>query len=113
MQLPILVPLIALCIATSAHAYDAAPDRACGDAASRQCPNMDPPHNIDNWMILYFRCRSAYWRSLPTDDKCPYPKLGCRCYNGCVKDVWSIKKDVGQWCHNACDLGNKTPGACT
>ncbi|KAL9934307.1 hypothetical protein V8E36_006763 [Tilletia maclaganii] len=114
MQLSFLVPLIALFVATTAHAWDPYRDQACSDKASQKCPNTKEWPSDETFGIRYYRCQATYWRSLPSDGKCQYPKIGCHCIQGCMKDLKDAQKpDLEGYCRNGCDLANKTPEPCT
>ncbi|KAL9934352.1 hypothetical protein V8E36_006808 [Tilletia maclaganii] len=114
MQLSILVPLIALFVATTAYAYDPDREQACSNQASQKCPNTNKEPSDETYGIRYYRCRATYWRSLPSDGNCRYKKIGCHCIQGCMQDFKDDQKpDLEGYCVNGCDWANKTPEPCT
>ncbi|CAD6973775.1 unnamed protein product, partial [Tilletia controversa] len=61
-------------------------------------------------------CMYQHWAGLSNDEKCPYPEVGCHCYNGCVAEMWSAERaeryDYGADCRYWCLGGTKQPAKC-
>ncbi|KAE8215454.1 hypothetical protein CF327_g1291 [Tilletia walkeri] len=63
----------------------------------------------------FYKCLHGHWEDLSNNANCPHPKVGCHCYNGCVKEMWKseadyinydgIPGDVGGMCRAWCALG--------
>ncbi|KAL9934249.1 hypothetical protein V8E36_006705 [Tilletia maclaganii] len=106
MQLHAKAVLIALLSAVRIHAYNSERHDQCVGVADKHCGGTKEYEHTRAWRVEYLRCISSYWRSLPTDGKCPHPKLGCHCYQGCVKDRSPKHQDVGGYCVDACTLAN-------
>ncbi|KAL9934424.1 hypothetical protein V8E36_006880 [Tilletia maclaganii] len=87
--------------------------QACNSYAIQRCPNYKSSTNKNAFATLTYICMRPYWEKLTTNKKCPHPKAGCRCYNGCVKDLWSNSSDVGGFCTAACKRGGQKAPACT
>ncbi|KAL9934323.1 hypothetical protein V8E36_006779 [Tilletia maclaganii] len=84
----------------------------CGNWAAHHCPNNQDPKNAEALTTLGFICLRGYWETLTNNDKCPHPRAGCLCYNGCVKDRSSGGGDVGGFCTAACKRGGQTAPTC-
>ncbi|KAL9934351.1 hypothetical protein V8E36_006807 [Tilletia maclaganii] len=91
---------------------NAAQDKYCSDAADFFCGGEEKYRTTEGWAILYYWCMSAYWRSIASSDKCPHPKVGCKCYRGCVADRWERDQDVGAECVEACSLASQSVQSC-
>ncbi|KAL9934361.1 hypothetical protein V8E36_006887 [Tilletia maclaganii] len=128
MFLHFLPLLLALLFAVAAHAFDETKHLHCLSEAYFYCHGNVPNPETAPWNIAYYQCMSAFWKTVPSDgkaiterlspflpvsDQCPHPNVGCSCYRGCVDDRWSIFKDVGGWCTNACRLGRQAPLPCS
>ncbi|KAL9934456.1 hypothetical protein V8E36_006912 [Tilletia maclaganii] len=104
MQLAFTGLLVTIVCALGVQALNSDQDGACRTYAIHQCPNNKNPDNANAFAAFGYICMRPYWESLTTNDNCPHPKAGCRCYNGCVKDRWSDSSDVGGWCTVACKI---------
>ncbi|KAL9934350.1 hypothetical protein V8E36_006806 [Tilletia maclaganii] len=98
--------LLALLSAVHIDAFNWERDDWCVKVADAHCGNTKEHEDTQGWKIEYKRCLSSYWRSLPTDGNCPHRKIGCHCYQGCVKDRSPDNPDVGGYCVEACTLAN-------
>ncbi|KAL9934331.1 hypothetical protein V8E36_006787 [Tilletia maclaganii] len=112
MQLHSKAVLIAFFFAAvRVHAYNKVRDDRCVDAADQHCGGTGYEDTLP-WKVEYARCISPYWRSLLTDGKCPHPKIGCHCYQGCVQDRYTQVKDVGKFCVDTCTQANMPSDLC-
>ncbi|CAD6915976.1 unnamed protein product [Tilletia controversa] len=56
-----------------------------------------------------YQCLHQHWAGLSRNKKCPYPDIGCLCYNGCVAEMWraEINYDYGAECRDWCRAGTR------
>ncbi|KAL9934326.1 hypothetical protein V8E36_006782 [Tilletia maclaganii] len=94
------------------HAYNVEQHDQCVKTAYQNCGKANIPDDSPGWQIQYAKCISKYWRSLPSDGKCPYPRIGCHCYKGCVSDRYTVIQDVGLFCADVCNAANQNPRDC-
>ncbi|KAL9934328.1 hypothetical protein V8E36_006784 [Tilletia maclaganii] len=103
MHLRTLALFVTLLSVGSAHAFSAEWERVCDLQAQTDCRYGSGPV----YDVKKSKCLSDFWQGLTTNDQCPHPDAGCRCYNGCVQDRSDRATDVGGWCVNACRLAQK------
>jgi len=79
----------------------------CNHQADLLCPGVS--RSSDSWKQWFQSCMQQMRIGCVTNDKCPYPGLNCRCYNGCVQENWRSQKDVGRYCHGQCQMSGDLP----
>ncbi|KAL9940545.1 hypothetical protein V8E36_000033 [Tilletia maclaganii] len=89
---------ITLLYAANVHAYNTHQDQQCGRTAKKICQTGTGTA----YESTFYGCLSEYWVRITNDQQCPHPRVGCLCYNGCVKDRSGSERDVGGWCTVAC-----------
>ncbi|KAL9934378.1 hypothetical protein V8E36_006834 [Tilletia maclaganii] len=112
MQLAFIGLLVTMVCALGAQASNPDQDGACRDYAIQNRPHYKDPENGIAFATLSYICMRAYWEKLTTNNNCPHPHAGCRCYNGCVADRWSNGGDVGGLCTVVCELGSQKAPTC-
>ncbi|KAL9931269.1 hypothetical protein V8E36_009876 [Tilletia maclaganii] len=105
----VLLPIVVLLFtwAGTTDATDVSFEPHCNHQADLLCPGVS--RSSDSWKQWFQSCMQQMRIGCVTNDKCPYPGLNCRCYNGCVQENWRSQKDVGRYCHGQCQMSGDLP----